>query len=57
VEPLILISIGKSYDEETGSIYEAVRGCWVINPERARKHKLVLAHRRGVVVSALRPAE
>jgi hypothetical protein len=56
-EPLILISIGKSYDEEEKSIYEAVRGCWVINPDRARKHNLVLAHRRGIVVGAFRPTE
>ena len=56
-EPLILISIGKSYDEEDRSIYEAVRGCWVINPGRARKHKLVLAHRRGIVVGAFRPID
>ena len=56
-EPLILISIGKSYDEEDKSIYEAVRGCWVINPERARKHNLVLAHRRGIVVGAFRTTD
>jgi uncharacterized protein len=56
-EPLILISIGKTYDDKDRSIYEAVRGCWVINPERARKHKLVLAHRRGIVVGVFRPTE
>ena len=56
-EMLILISIGKSYDEAEKSIYEAVRGVWVIDPERARKHNLVLAHRRGVVVGAYRPTE
>ena len=31
-EPLILISIGKTYDDKDRSIYEAVRGTWVINP-------------------------
>jgi len=56
-EPLILINIGKSYDEEDKSIYEAVRGCWVINSDRARKHNLVLAHRRGIVVGAFRPID
>ncbi len=56
-EPLILISIGKSYEEADKSIYEAVRGCWVIDPKRAKKHKLVLAHRRGIVVGAFRPTE
>lgn len=56
-EPLILISIGKSYEDADKDIYEAVRGCWVINPDRARKHKLVLAHRRGIVVGVFRPTE
>ncbi len=54
-EPLILISIGKSYNEEDRNISNSVRGCWLINPERARKHKLVLAHQRGIVVGAFRP--
>jgi hypothetical protein len=56
-EPLILISIGKSYEEGAKSIYDAVRGCWVLNPARARKHKLVLAHRRGIVVGVFRATE
>lgn len=56
-EPLILINIGKSYEEADKDIYDAVRGCWVINPKRAREHKLVLAHRRGIVVGAFRPTE
>jgi len=56
-EPLILISIGKSYNEANKSIYEAVRGCWVINPKKARSYKLVLAHRRGIVVGVFRPTE
>jgi len=56
-EPLILISIGKTFGEEDRSIYDAVRCCWVISPERARKHNLVLAHRRGIVVGAFRPLE
>lgn len=56
-EPLILINIGKSYEEADKDIYKAVRGCWVINPERARRHNLVLAHRRGIVVGAFRPTD
>jgi hypothetical protein len=56
-EPLILINIGKSYNDETRNIYEAVRGCWVISSQRAREHKLVLAHRRGIVVGAFRPTD
>lgn len=54
-EQLILINIGKSYEETGKTIYDAVRGCWVINPDRARKRKLVLAHRRGMVIGAFRP--
>ncbi len=54
-EPLILISIAKSY--EVRDVYEAVRGCWRINPDKAKRFKLVLAHRRGLVVGAFRPKE
>jgi len=54
-EPLILISIGRSYDEETKNIYDAVRGVWSLDVERAKQHKLVLAHRRGIVLGAFRP--
>lgn len=55
MEPLILISIAKSYDEEERSVYDAVRGVWKINPQKAQSFKLLLAHRRGVVVGAFRP--
>jgi len=54
-EKLILINIAKSYDEEEKGIYEAVRGCWVISRKKVEAYKLVLAHRRGVVVGAFRP--
>jgi hypothetical protein len=54
-EPLILISIAQSFDDAELSIYEAVRGCWKIDPKRARESKLVLAHRRGLVIGAFRP--
>ena len=57
VEPLILISINRSYEQEGKSIYDAVRGCWKIKKERAEKHALVLAHRRGLVVGAYKPRE
>jgi len=56
-EPLILISIGKSYDEEGRSIYDAVRGVWRIDVARAKQLRLVLAHKRGVVVGAFRPEQ
>lgn len=56
-EPLILISIAKSYEEEPRDIYDAVRYAWRIKVERARRFKLVLAHRRGLVVGAFRPTK
>ena len=57
-EPLILISIARSYEEEGKSIYDAVRGVWRVSLKRARSFKLVLAHHRhGVVVGAFRPVE
>ncbi len=55
-EALILISIAKSYEEETKSVYEAVRGVWRINADKAQAFRLVLAHRRGLVVGAFRPS-
>jgi hypothetical protein len=56
-EPLILISIAKSYEDAGKSIYDAVRGCWKIDANRARRFNLVLAHRRGIVLGAFRPTE
>ena len=53
-EPLMLISVGQTYDE-IGDAYEAVRYAWKINRKRAETFKLVLAHRRGIVVGAYRP--
>lgn len=56
-EPLMLISISLSYEDEHRSIYDAVRAAWKIDVSRANKIKLVLAHRRGVVLGAFRPEE
>ncbi len=56
-EPLILISIAKSYDEEGKDIYDAVRGVWRIDVKKAKNFRLVLAHRRGLVLGAFRPRE
>ena len=52
-EPLILISINKTYGKY--DTYDAVRGVWKINPERAGQYGLVLAQVGGVVVGAYRP--
>jgi uncharacterized protein len=54
-EPLILISIARSYEEEAKNIYDAVRGVWRIDQRKANNFKLVLAHRRGLVLGAFRP--
>jgi hypothetical protein len=54
-ESLILISIGQTYKDETKSIYDAVRGTWRIDPKKVDKYRLVLAHRRGLVLGAFRP--
>ena len=56
-EPLILISIAKSYEDEERDIYDAVRYAWRVNATNAKKFKLVLAHRRGLVVGAFRPTK
>ena len=55
-EPLMLFSIGRSCGG-TGDGYEEARFAWRIDPERARRHGLVLAHCRGTVVGAFRPDE
>ena len=54
-EPLILISIGQSFYDETASIYDAVRAAWRLDISRARTYGLVLAHRQGMVLGAFRP--
>ncbi len=56
-EPLILISVGKSYEEEGRDIYSAVRYAWRINVTKTKKFNLVLAHRRGLVLGAFRPTK
>ena len=54
-EPLILISIGQSFYDETASIYDAVRAAWRLDITKARTYELVLAHRHGMVIGAFRP--
>jgi uncharacterized protein len=56
-EPLILISIARSFEEEGKSIYDAVRGVWRVSLNRAKIFRLVLAHRNGLVVGTFRPTE
>ena len=54
-EPLILISIGQLW--KVRGVYGAARGLWKMNMERAKRHRLVLAHVRGMVRGAYRPTE
>ena len=56
-EPLILISIAKSYEDAGRTIYDAVRYAWRIKVNNARSFRLVLAHRRGLVHGAFRPTK
>jgi hypothetical protein len=54
-EPLILISIGKTYETSGMSVYDCVRAAWRIDKAKAETYGLVLAHYRGEVVGAFRP--
>ncbi|MYE55026.1 MAG: hypothetical protein F4X34_07510 [Chloroflexi bacterium] len=54
-EKLILIFIGRRWKER--GVYEAVRGRWKISKDKTKSYKLVLAHVRGLVRGAYRPAK
>ena len=56
-EPLLLISVRGTFQDETIGVYEAARYAWKVNPKRARKHTLVLAHNGGLVVEAFRATD
>ncbi len=56
-EPLMLISIGVFFNREGLSVYEAVRQVWKVDPNRAKRHHLVLARHQALVVGAYRPDE
>ncbi len=55
-EPVVLLSIARSFYEGC-NVYEAVRYAWVVNVDRIRRYKLVLAHVRGSVKGAFRPTQ
>lgn len=55
IHPLLLISIGKSFDQEGKSILDAVRYAWVLNPDKARQAAFVLAHVQGLVKGVFKP--
>ena len=56
-EPLIIISIGESYQEgqSDDETYEDVRKWWRIDPHRAGRYRLVLARYEDEIVGAYRP--
>jgi hypothetical protein len=54
-QPLILISVGRTYPSDGLSVYDSVRAAWRINREKAERFDLVLAHRLGIVVGAFKP--
>lgn len=56
-EPLILICIARTFEDDSKDVYEAVRGCWKIDRNKAERFRLVLAHQRGLVRGAFRPKE
>ena len=51
--PLILINIAALWNVlET---YQATRGVWKLDPNRAKRYELILGHARGIVRGAFRP--
>ena len=55
LEPLILIYVGKSYDDRGGP-YDAVRGVWRMSRQNAERYGLVLAYDGAIVIGAYRPS-
>lgn len=56
-EPLILISIGRSFESEDGSVYENTRKAWRASLRNAKPYRLVLGHSGGVVRGVFRPSD
>ena len=54
-QPLIMISVGKTYEER--GVYEAVRAVWNMRKERAKEYDLVLARVGRFIVGAYRVTE
>lgn len=57
VEPLILISIGRSFEAEVASVYENTRKAWRASRRNAMPYKLVLGHSGGIVRGVFRPSK
>lgn len=56
-EPLVLISIGQTFEEDTESVYENTCKAWRASLDRAKAYCLVLAHSGGIVRGVFRPTE
>ena len=56
-ERVMAISINESYFKRFGDVYQSVRYCWHISPNRARKAKYILAVLFGVVVGVYENAK
>ena len=54
---VICININKTYESHRNNIYDAVKGSWNINPERAKKYDYVLAEYNGVIVGIYKAIE
>ena len=56
-EPLIMFYVTNALNDDRPDIYEAVRGWWKIDPEKAKNYKLVLARDKERIVGAFRPRQ
>lgn len=56
-EPLILISIGRSYEAEIDSVYENTRKAWRASLMNAKRYRLVLGHSGRAVRGVFRPIQ
>ena len=52
---LLVIKVRQRSVDEKGSLYHAVRGCWLVAPERADRAEYVLAIVEGVCRGVFRP--
>lgn len=56
-EPLVLISIGRSFEADDASVYENTRKAWRASLKNAKRYHLVLGHSGGVVRGVFRPTQ
>lgn len=56
-EPMVLISIGRSFEADDASVYENTRRAWRASMTNAKRYRLVLAHSGGIIRGVFRPAQ